>query len=580
MIRIRRISNPYLEVNLRTIEKVKEIIRKQFPLLAAKKEEEIDSQLVDSLSHEYQTALFVAENTYDSVTGFALLLYMPDLDFCFLDYVAVTPGKISSGVGGALYERVRDEANALGASGIFFECLPDDPDLCNNPDDLKQNQKRLAFYERFGARPIANTRYEAKVKPDDDCPPYLVFDGLGIRDTLEKEQVRKIMQAILERKYEDYCDADYVKMVVESVTDNPVVMRAPKYRKRKSLEPAPVLLKEKNKILFISNDRHSIHHIRERGYVESPVRVKYIQKELDKTGLFRYETAIEYPDRLILEIHDKHYFEYFRNVCRELPAGKSVYPYVFPIRNAVKAPKDLSIRAGYYCFDTFTPINQNAFLAARWGVNCVLTATDKIIEGTRAAYVLTRPPGHHAERSVFGGFCYFNNCAIAAQRFSKTGTVAILDIDFHHGNGQQQIFYNRKDVFTISIHGHPSFAYPYFSGFSDECGEDAGLGFNENYPLPEVTSYEKYSLVLGKALRKIQGFRPDYLIIALGLDTAKNDPTGTWEFTPENFRNSGKMIGNLKLPTLIVQEGGYKSQSLGTIARAFFEGFHEKRFAN
>jgi acetoin utilization deacetylase AcuC-like enzyme len=252
-----------------------------------------------------------------------------------------------------------------------------------------------------------------------------------------------------------------------------------------------------------------------------------------------------------------------------------VYPYVFPIRNEARPPKDLSVKAGYYCFDTFTPLNQNAFLAARGGVNCALTATDEIIAGCKFAYVLTRPPGHHTETSVFGGFCYFNNCAIAANRFSKLGKVAILDIDFHHGNGQQQIFYKRNDVLTVSIHGHPSFAYPYFTGFTDEKGEDAGLGFNVNFPLPEKISYEYYTKTLGKALKLIQDFEPDYLIVALGFDTAKGDPTGTWDFTQTNFLTTGKAIGSINTPILIVQEGGYKSQSLGSNAKAFFNGFYQ-----
>ncbi len=151
--------------------------------------------------------------------------------------------------------------------------------------------------------------------------------------------------------------------------------------------------------------------------------------------------------------------------ANSLPPGKSIYPYVFPIRNVARPPVELSVRAGYYCIDSFTPLNKNAFLAARMGVDCALTAANEILSGTQVAYVLTRPPGHHAEKNSFGGFCYFNNNAIAANFLSRYGRIAILDIDYHHGNGQQQIFYDRSDVLTISIHGHPSFAYPYFSGF-------------------------------------------------------------------------------------------------------------------
>ncbi|MBE0666963.1 MAG: histone deacetylase family protein, partial [Bacteroidales bacterium] len=367
-----------------------------------------------------------------------------------------------------------------------------------------------------------------------------------------------------------YCDAAYNKKIVSSITDDPVTLRPPRYNRKKEKEYFGARLKETNKIFLVVNDRHSIHHIRERGYVESPVRVRSIQKELDKTGLFRYGKVREYSERHILAVHDGNYVKYFKKVCQNLPKGKSVYPYVFPLRYATRAPKELSVRAGYYCFDTFTPLNQNAYLAARWGVNSTLTAADEIMAGCRSAYVLTRPPGHHTERSVFGGFCYFNNNAIAAHYFSRNGKVAILDIDYHHGNGQQQIFYGRNDILTLSIHGHPSFAYPYFSGFAEEKGEEEGLGFNVNFPLAEKITYETYLKTLTRALNIIRDFKPDYLIIALGLDTAKGDPTGTWSFTQDNFLNNGRLIGALQIPILVVQEGGYKNQSLGSNARAFF----------
>jgi acetoin utilization deacetylase AcuC-like enzyme len=575
MIRIRKISNPYLEVNIRQIEKIKNIIAAQFPDISKKKIDEILEQMADPVKNKYQSMIFIAEEINEVIRGFGLLLHMSDLKICYLDYIAVSHGKPSSGVGGALYERIREEAESLNAMGIFFECLPDDPALCDDQVFIVQNQKRLAFYERFGARPMANTLYESRVKPEDDCPPYLVFDGLGKADVIQKQTARDVVKAILERKYGDYCPASYIEKVVDSIQDDPVMLRPPKYTRKKKLDGFRINLSEKQKILLLINDKHSIHHVRERGYVESPVRIETIRKELDKTGLFRPGKVEEYPERFILDIHDSNYYNYFKTVCKNLPPGKSVYPYVFPLRNAARAPKELLVRAGYYCFDTFTPINHNAFLAARWGVNCALTAADSLIEGNRAAYVLTRPPGHHAEKSVFGGFSYFNNCAIAANYLSKIGKVAILDIDFHHGNGQQQIFYSRNDVLTISIHGHPSFAYPYFSGFAEETGDGEGLGFNVNFPLSENLTYDQYSKILGKALKKIQGFKPEFLIVALGLDTAKGDPTGTWPFSFENFISTGKEIGKLSFQTMVVQEGGYKNQSLGTNARAFFTGFYD-----
>ncbi len=573
MFRIRKLSNPFLDVNRRAMEKVRQIIRKQFPDIQEEKINELSEQMVDPLKYHYQATLIIAEDFNETIRGFALLLYMPDLEFCFLDFLAVSPGKPSSGIGGALYERLREEAEVLGAIGIFFECLPDDPQLYKDQKYLPQNKTRLAFYERYGARPIANTAYETPVKPDDDGAPYLVFDGLGQTATLPVEKTRKIIRAILERKYGDYCPEDYIQKVVSSIQDDPVTLRPFRYLKKEEAKSFKTFLPEKQKIFWVINDRHSIHHIREKGYVESPVRIASIEKELVKMGVFRKGEIEEFPEKFILDIHERGYVTYFKTVCKNLAPGKSVYPYVFPIRNSARPPKELSVRAGYYCLDTFTPLNQNAYLAARWGVNCTLTAATEILEGTRSAYVLTRPPGHHAERKIFGGFCYFNNCAIAANYLKPFGKVAILDIDYHHGNGQQQIFYSRNDVLTISIHGHPSFAYPYFSGFKDEKGKGKGLGFNINYPLDEEIDPDIYKTVLAKALGKIKTYAPEFLIVALGLDTAKGDPTGTWRLTPKHFEQNGRLIGELRLPTLIVQEGGYKHQALGSNAKAFFTGF-------
>jgi len=230
------------------------------------------------------------------------------------------------------------------------------------------------------------------------------------------------------------------------------------------------------------------------------------------------------------------------------------------------------MRAGYYCIDTFTPINSNAYLAAKRSVDCALTAAMTLLEGYRIAYALVRPPGHHAESAAFGGFCYFNSVAVAAEYLSKYGKIAILDIDYHHGNGQQEIFYERADVLTISIHGHPSIAYPFFTGFVSEKGKNDGKGFNINIPLPENVDGALYQKELADAIKLITEFEPQFLIIALGLDTAKDDPTGTWSLVAEDFENIGEMLGKLRFRTLVVQEGGYDTRQLGTNARHFFTG--------
>jgi acetoin utilization deacetylase AcuC-like enzyme len=575
MFRIRKITNPNLEGNKQVIERIEETIRVQFPDLIANQKEDISYKMINPMKKKYYTSLVIADDFRGNIRGFAVLMYMSDLKFCYLDLLAVTPGRPTSGVGGSIYERIREEAAALGTIGLFYECLPDDPALCRNNIFVKQNMKRLAFYERYGAYPIINTSYEKPVKKDDDCPPYLVYDDLGLDRPLRAVELKKIYRAILRRKYSDYCPKDYINMVVNSVKDDPVRLRTARYVKHQAEAPIP-LMNRSIKIQLFVNGKHQIHHIREVGYVESPVRVKSIFREISKLGIISEGLINEYPDRFIYEIHDREYVKYFKTVCTGLEPGKSVYPYVFPIRNVAKPPKVLSVRAGYYCIDTFTPLNLNAYLAARWGVNSTLTAADSILEGNRIVYVLTRPPGHHAERSVFGGFCYFNNAAIAANYLSKYGKVVILDIDYHHGNGQQQIFYERSDVCTISIHGDPSFAYPYFSGFKDEKGRDNGYGFNHNFPLKEELNGEEYRAILNKATRIIREFSPEFLIVAFGLDTAKGDPTGTWSLSTKDFYLNGKMIATLKMPTLLIQEGGYRNRFLGINARSFLKGFYEE----
>jgi len=287
----------------------------------------------------------------------------------------------------------------------------------------------------------------------------------------------------------------------------------------------------------------------------------------------------EYPMQHILDVHDRALVEYLELACANAPEGKSVYRYVFPIRNATRPPRELTVLAGYYCIDTFTPINRNAFPAAKRAVDCVLTAADKILEGRRAAYALVRPPGHHAERRSFGGFCYFSNAAVGAHYLSRIGRVAIIDVDYHHGNGQQDIFYNRADVLTVSIHGDPDFAYPYFTGFADERGEGPGEGYNLNIASPEKQNGEQFREALGTAIAAVKEFDPAFVVIALGLDPAKGDPTGTWSLGPKDFLANGRMLGKLQLPTLVVQEGGYRTRTLDKNARKFFQGLQEGLYA-
>lgn len=575
LFKIRKISDTYLPSNVAAIDQVFNILRLHFPSVKEEKITEIVEQMKDPLKYRFSSNLFVAEDGKSNVKGFAILFYMPDKNFCFLDYIAVKPGKTSSGVGGAIYERIREEAQLLKSIGIFMECLPDEESLCSDKNEIKQSKARLAFYERYGARPIVGTKYETVVNPEDECPPYLVFDDLGNNISLHPTQAKKIVRAILERKYPAFCPEEYINMVIRSIKDNPVKLRDFKYIiKERPIEKYDAV---KDEIALIINDKHDIHHVREVGYIESPIRIKSILKEIEKLQAFKIRPTRGFSDKYITQVHNIKYFNYFKAVCDNLPEGKSIYPYVFPVRNATRPPKDLSVLAGYYCIDTFTPINKKAFLAARSGVNCALTAAELLLQGYHTSYALVRPPGHHAERDVFGGFCYFNNASIAANFLSKYGKVAILDIDYHHGNGHQQIFYERKDVFTVSIHGNPTFAYPYFTGFADEKGEGAGEGFNLNYPLKESITGEEYLLYLKKALKEIKIFNPEYLVVSLGFDPAKGDPTGTWSLSASDFKNNGAEFGTLPYPILFAQEGGYKNRTLGTNARNFFEGYLSTR---
>jgi acetoin utilization deacetylase AcuC-like enzyme/GNAT superfamily N-acetyltransferase len=574
MFRIRPIYDTTVPADSQSVEQVQAILAERFPLLAPEEVANLPATLKNPLAKGYRTIVFVAEGQRRVVQGFALFCHFSDLRFCFLDYLSVSLSHGGRGVGSALYERVREEARALGNTALFFECLPDDPELCRDKTLLRENIARLRFYERYGARPIINTAYETPLSPTDDCPPYLVADPLDKPFQLSRERTRNIMRAILERKYAQTCSPKYVQMVLDSIPLRSMELREARYQKE-TISPKMQGISADRKIALICNDKHMIHHVRERGYVESPVRIDSILREIRKTELFAQKDTRHFSEKFITSVHDKKFVAYLKRVCASLPENKSVYPYVFPIRNAARPPKDLAVRAGYYCIDTFTPLNGNAYIAARRAVDCGMTAAQEVLDGRRLAYALVRPPGHHAEHRAFGGFCYFNTSAVVAQHLSGQGRVAVLDVDYHHGNGTQNIFYDRSDVLTVSIHGHPKFAYPYFSGFTEEKGEGQGEGFNFNYALPEAVDGERYAEVLRQALRVITDFDPAFLVVGLGLDTAKGDPTGTWCFQARDFFHNGKLIGALGKHTVIVQEGGYRIRSLGVNAGNFFQGLFE-----
>lgn len=572
MFRIRRVFDDLLPADAAAIAKAVDILTNHFPDAPEGEFASLPKKLRDPLAYRFRTVLFTAERQ-DRVVGVAIMLHAPDAGFCYLDYLAAASGRTGGGVGSALYQRLQREAMDLNVTGIFCECLPETSDLCGDRTLLRQNAARLRFYERCGMRVIEGTEYATPISEGDTCPPLLLFDGLGRqgrRGRLAKNNARPIVRAILERKYAERCPEGYIERVVKSFQDDPVQLRAPK------APPTPFPASDaQGDMALVVSEKHAIHHVHERGYVEAPVRVKHILARIENSGLFQRLKTRHFPERLAAAVHDPALLRYMKRCCGLIAPGKAVYPYVFPLRNAARPPKELAVRAGYYCIDTFTPLHSNAWNAARDAADTACTAADALLHGYRAAYALVRPPGHHAERKVFGGFCYMNNTAIAAQMLCGYGRVAILDIDYHHGNGTQDIFYECEDVLTISIHGHPSLAYPYFSGFADERGEGKGRGANRNFPLPEHVDGAAYHKVLRSALDLVQRFAPTFLVVALGLDTAKGDPTGTWTLQPADFRENGRLIGGLGLPVLVVQEGGYRVPSLGGNALQFFTGLHE-----
>lgn len=580
MFLIRKVQDTTNPLNRAAIAEAQRIMRSQFSGMDQAEIDRLPDLLVNPLKYRFVGRLFVAEAANQKVLGVGLLLHAPDVGFCYLEILSASIGATGGGVGAALYERIREEAIALKASGLYLECLPDDTALSPDPAVRKNNARRLAFYERYGARPIINTLYETPVTPGTFNPPYLVLDPLQ-RETLPaRADVQRVMRAILERAYAGICTPAYVDMVVASVVDDPVRLREPRYlKRRKPATIAPPALSAQAPVVLVTHDGHAIHHVHDRGYVEAPIRVSAIMSELDGSGMFEKLAPRRFPDRFILEVHDAKLVDYIRRASHLAGNKKSIYPYVFPLRNPNRPPKDEGVLAGYYCIDTFTPLNESAYLAARAAVDCTLTAAFKVLEGRPLAYALVRPPGHHAERHVFGGFCYFCNAAIAAQMLTRYGRVAILDIDYHHGNGQQDIFYERRDVLTVSIHGDPSFAYPYFSGFKDETGAGKGAGYNFNMPLPERITPEQHRAAVAEALKIVRRFDPAYLVVAAGFDTAKGDPTGTWSNGASDFAELGRMIGQEGYPTLVVQEGGYRVRTLGQNVRSFFEGLVRGRSA-
>jgi len=570
MIRFQRIFDLATEPERRTFAEAGELFREAFPNEQSAIDR-IERMIVDRARLDFLPMMLVSVGGKRRVTGLTFTYYFPELQFGYLQYIASDLQRPARGLGGALYEALRELLTHNGARGLLLDVPPVEPEKLADPSRGAVNLKRMRFYERLGAFPVDGTLWDAEPNPrNDGYLTTLLYDDLGRRIPLRRSDARKVVRRILVTQYGYKSDDPFVRRIVESFRDDPVRLRKPKK------EPARDNLSPKNgkwlrPLKLVVAERHAIHHLKEKGYVERPVRVDAVLRGLEGLPVERV-TPKHFGDSYVRAVHDPHLVSYLAAVCKRLGPKALVYPEVFPIRRPERRPKELEDRAGYFCADTFTPLTRNAYPAARAAVDCSLTAAEMLKQGERFAYALCRPPGHHAERRVFGGFCYLNNAAIAANELSKDGKVALLDIDFHHGNGSQDIFYQRSDVFTISIHGHPRLAYPNFSGYADEIGEGDGRNYNRNFPFLQELDEKQYLEVLDKALTIIRRFRPLRLVLSLGFDIMKGDPTGTFKITPAGMGEIARRIGRLGFPTLVVQEGGYSVQNLRTGAKAFFKG--------
>jgi acetoin utilization deacetylase AcuC-like enzyme len=285
----------------------------------------------------------------------------------------------------------------------------------------------------------------------------------------------------------------------------------------------------------------------------------------------------------VLRVHDKGFVQFLQTAWDEWVQAHGAYDalplswHTRGFRNKPPLPEAIDGKLGYYAIDAGTPITAGTWRAVTSAVDVALTAAKIVNGGERAAFALCRPPGHHAGSDFFGGYCFFNNAAVAAQWLRDSGRkkVAILDVDYHHGNGTQEIFYRRADVLTISIHADPRQEFPFFLGFADETGKGRGDGFHVNLPLRWGSAWDAYEQAMQTAMKKLKKFGPDVIVVSLGLDTFKDDPISKFKLEHEDYLRIGEMIGAARRPTLFVMEGGYAVDALGINAVNVLTGFEQ-----
>ncbi|NVK18439.1 MAG: histone deacetylase family protein [Methylocystaceae bacterium] len=312
---------------------------------------------------------------------------------------------------------------------------------------------------------------------------------------------------------------------------------------------------------------------------ENPSRLKHILDHFQAHPGHDLIDSNDYGIDPILKVHARGYVTFLQSIwadwCAEGRVG-DIVPYIWPVPGLKRMDhENLNAKVGTFAFSSDTAIMAGTWEAAYQGAQSALTAFEMVRAGERAAFALTRPPGHHAHSASYGGYCFLNNAAIVAETAREQGydKVCILDVDYHHGNGTQDIFYDRADVLTLSIHGHPDTNFPYFLGYEDECGEADGHGFNQNFPLKDGASFEDWCGAFNQAQVRIDHFQPDLLVVPLGVDTYEGDPISNFKLKSEDFLKMGQLLKSLNLPCMFVMEGGYDVAPLGQNVYNVIEGF-------
>ncbi len=318
---------------------------------------------------------------------------------------------------------------------------------------------------------------------------------------------------------------------------------------------------------------------------ENPSRADHVRTALQAHGF-----ALHAPDvdstPLLAQVHAPRYLDFLRTAWDQwlardpANAGVQPFPSVWPVRTLRSdvEPADFVARLGLYSMDNGSPLAAGTWAAAKAAADAAASAAQSLLRGERAAFCATRPPGHHAGPDFMGGYCFINNAAVAAQALRTGGAarVAVLDVDYHHGNGTQAIFYERADVLFVSLHGDPRTEYPFYLGHADETGAGAGAGFNLNLPLPAGSSAAQWFDALEAACTRVARHRPDALVVSLGLDTYAGDPISRFQLQQDDFTRLGRRLARLGLPTALILEGGYAAAELGENAVRVIRGFNDK----